>query len=281
MLRLAILATVSMLAFAANSVLARLALAGGAADAVGYTGLRLFSGAVALALLVRLRGGEHRIRGSWPAAASLLGYALMFSLAYLMLGAATGALILFASVQFGIVGWAIVKRDRPSPAEWCGMAIALAALAWLVAPGLAAPSPVGAALMLGSGLCWAAYTLLGKGVTSPLAETAGNFLRCLPLALPLLLVGLPRMTTVGAACAVASGAIASGLGYAAWYAVLPSLPRASSAYIQLTVPVIAAAGGLVLLGEPLTGRLVAAAAGILGGVILALNAAQRRRPAGA
>jgi drug/metabolite transporter (DMT)-like permease len=278
MLRTATLATVAMLAFAANSVLARLALAGGSADAFGYTGLRLLSGAAVLALLVRLRHG-HGVGGGWPAAAALLGYALAFSLAYLMLGAATGALILFATVQFGILGWAILKRDRPSPPEWLGIAIALAALAWLLAPGLAAPSTAGAALMLAAGLCWAAYTLIGKGSASPLADTAGNFIRCLPAAIPLLLAGLPRMQPTGALCAIASGAIASGLGYAVWYAVLPRLARASAAYVQLTVPVIAAAGALAFLGEPLTGRLLVSAAGILGGVVLALLAAERRRAA--
>ena len=278
MLRTATLATVAMLAFAANSVLARLALAGGSADAFGYTGLRLLSGAAVLALLVRLRHG-HGVGGGWPAAAALLGYALAFSLAYLMLGAATGALILFATVQFGILGWAILKRDRPSPPEWLGIAIALAALAWLLAPGLAAPSPAGAALMLAAGLCWAAYTLIGKSSSAPLADTAGNFLRCLPVAVPLLLAGIARMTLAGAGYAILSGAVASGLGYAVWYAVLPSLPRASAAYMQLTVPVITAAGGLVLLGEPLTSRLLLATAGILGGVVLALVAAERRRSA--
>jgi len=280
-LRTATLATVAMLAFAANSVLARLALSGGAADAPGYTALRLLSGAVVLALLVRLRGGRggRGVGGSWPAAAALFGYALLFSLAYLMLGAATGALILFAAVQFGILGWAILKRDRPSPAEWLGITTAFAALAWLVAPGLAAPSPAGALLMLGAGLCWAAYTLIGKSSAAPLADTAGNFLRCLPVAAPLFLVGIARMTLAGAGYAILSGAVASGLGYAVWYAVLPSLPRASAAYMQLTVPVITAAGGLVLLGEPLTSRLLLATAGILGGVVLALVAAERRRSA--
>lgn len=277
-LRIVALVVASMLAFAANSLLARQALGGGSAGALDYTGLRLLSGAATLVVLLRLRGARgFAVSGTWSAAASLLGYGLMFSLAYRMLGAATGALILFASVQFGILGWAVLKGDRPSPLEWLGIAVALAAFVFLVAPGLAAPPALDAAMMASAGLCWAAYTLLGKGSASPLADTAGNFVRCAPVALPLLVVGLPDMSATGAVYAVASGAVASGLGYAAWYAVLPSFPRASAAYVQLTVPIIAAIGGIALLGEAPTGRLVIASIGILGGVALALMAAEARR----
>ena len=261
-------------------ILARLAFAQGGAEPASYTGIRLAAGAVALALLLLLRRRKlTRIGGSWPGAAALFGYALLFSIAYVLLGAGTGALILFASVQIGILGWAVLKGDRPGALEWLGLAIALLALLYLVSPGLVAPSPPGALLMLGAGLCWAAYTLIGRGSVAPLVDTGGNFLRTLPLAVVLLAAGLlgRGITPLAAGCAIASGAIASGAGYAVWYAVLPNLSRTRAAIVQLTVPAIAAAGGVLLLGEPVTLRLLVAGAGILGGVAIALLAAGRRR----
>lgn len=282
MIRIALLTVVAMLAFAANSILARLALSAGDADALGYTGLRIVSGAIVLALILLARNGGlvRSTGGSWTSAGALLLYALAFSIAYLMLGAGTGALILFASVQIGILSWAIVKGDRPGPVEWLGMAIAFAALIYLVSPGLVAPSPLGAALMIVSGLSWAGYTLLGRGSRSPLADTAGNFLRAAPAGVLLMVLGavafhLPSLRT--AAYATASGAIASGMGYAVWYAVLPSLTRTRAAIVQLTVPAIAAVAGALIIGEPLTIRLAIALVGILGGVALALIAAEWRK----
>jgi drug/metabolite transporter (DMT)-like permease len=273
-----------MLAFAANSVLARLALAPGDLGALGYTGIRLVSGAAMLAALLYIRrDGEARrlVAGSWPAAAALFAYALAFSIAYLLLGAGTGALILFVSVQFGILGWAVFRGDRPGPAEWLGLMLALAALVFLVAPGLVAPPWPGTLLMIVAGLSWAAYTLLGRGSRAPLADTAGNFIRCLPPALVLLIAGgLSQVHDLRLiACAIASGALASGLGYAIWYGVLPALSRTGAGLVQLTVPAIAAAGGVLLLGEPLTPRLLLASMGILGGVALALFAAEGRKKA--
>ncbi|MGN6487098.1 MAG: DMT family transporter [Devosia sp.] len=277
--RLVLLTALAMLAFAANSVLARLAFATAGAEPMSYTGIRLASGAVTLFALLALRRAPLRPAGSWRAAAALFGYALAFSVAYLMLGAGTGALILFASVQLGIIGWAVFRGDRPSPLEWLGLAVAFLGFVWLVAPGLVAPDPLGALLMVGSGLCWAAYTLIGRGSASPLGDTAGNFIRTLPAALLLLLAGLlTHPPTVGAALyAVASGAIASGLGYAVWYAALPALTRTRAAIVQLTVPVIAALGGILLIGEALTPRLVVATLAILGGIALALLTGARRR----
>lgn len=277
--RLVLLTALAMLAFAANSVLARLAFATAGAEPMSYTGIRLAAGAVTLFALLALRRAPLRPAGSWRAAAALFGYALAFSVAYLMLGAGTGALILFASVQLGIIGWAVFRGDRPSPLEWLGLAVAFLGFVWLVAPGLVAPDPLGALLMVGSGLCWAAYTLIGRGSASPLGDTAGNFIRTLPVAVLLLLAGLlTHPPTVGAALyAVASGAIASGLGYAVWYAALPALTRTRAAIVQLTVPVIAALGGIVLIGEALTPRLVVATLAILGGIALALLTGARRR----
>ena len=277
-MRLILLTALAMLAFAANSVLARLAFATAGAEPTSYTGIRLAAGAITLAILLATRS-SFRIAGSWAGAASLFGYAIFFSIAYILLGAGTGALILFASVQIGILGWGIYRGDRPSPFEWLGLLIAFGGLVYLVSPGLVAPSPIGAALMLVAGLCWAAYTLIGRGSSSPLSDTGGNFIRTLPVAIGLLVIAaVTRPITPGAAIyAIASGAIASGIGYAIWYAALPQLSRTRAAIVQLTVPAIAAAGGIAFIGEPITLRLGFATLAILGGVCLALLVADRRR----
>lgn len=277
------LAAAAMIGFAANSVLARLALGAGEMSALSYTGVRLMAGAITLAVIVHFRvqkvaGTTMGIGGSWQGAAALLGYALAFSIAYVVLGAATGALILFASVQIGMLTWAILNGDRPGLMEWLGFGVAFAALILLVAPGLVAPPLLGSALMVAAGLCWAAYSLLGRGSHAPLIDTAGNFIRCLPIAIVLMAVGNPmQATTASLVYAIASGAIASGMGYAIWYAVLPSLSRSTAAFVQLTVPAIAAAGAVLFIGEHLTTRLLLASVGILGGVALALFAAGRRK----
>ena len=282
-MRLVLLTAVAMIAFAANSVLARLAFATAGAEPLSYTAIRLVSGAAMLSILLGLRQRTlpRSLGGSWRAAAALFGYAIAFSIAYVLLSAGTGALILFASVQVGIIGWAILKGDRPGPLEWLGMAVALVAFAWLVSPGLVAPHPVGTLLMVLAGLCWAAYTLLGRATRSPLQDTAGNFIRTVPVAALLLVAGLAGQPIDPAAAtyAAASGALASGLGYAVWYAALPGLPRTTAAIVQLTVPAIAAMGGVLFIGETVTGRLVLASIGILGGVALALVGADRRRGA--
>jgi drug/metabolite transporter (DMT)-like permease len=282
-LKTGLLTTIAMLAFAANSVLARLALGAGEIDPLAYTGIRLASGALMLSALLALRAPRRfvprRVAGTWRGASALLVYAITFSLAYVMLATGTGALILFASVQFGMLGWAVLKGDRPGVLEWLGIGIAFAALAFLVAPGLVTPDPLGAALMVVSGLAWAVYSLLGRGSVSPLADTAGNFVRCLPVGIALGLAGfwLTSPSVAGIGYAVASGALASGVGYMIWYSILPGLTRSSAAFVQLTVPAIAAGGGVLLVGEALTRDLVIALCGILGGVALALIAAERRR----
>jgi drug/metabolite transporter (DMT)-like permease len=278
-MRMVVLTVLAMLAFAANSVLARLAFATGGAEPLSYTGIRLAAGAATLAAILLLRDRHVTVRGSWTAAAALFGYALLFSIAYILLGAGTGALILFASVQIGILGWAIRMGDRPRVLEWLGLTVALAGLAYLVSPGLVAPHPLGAALMLGAGLCWAAYTLIGRGSQSPLADTAGNFIRTAPIAVVFIAASAVwRGITVPAALyAIASGALASGLGYAVWYAALPRLSRTRAAIVQLTVPAIAAAGGVIFIAEPLSARLAISTILILGGVGFALLAAERRR----
>ncbi|MHA6644880.1 DMT family transporter [Mesorhizobium sp. A623] len=279
-MKVAIFTIISMLAFAANSVLARLALSHGAIDPLGYTGVRLVSGAVVLAALVyfRSRRTMGAGTGSWSGALALLLYAGTFSVAYVIVGAGPGALILFASVQIGMLAWAIVKGDRPVLLEWLGIAVAFLSLVYLVSPGLVAPPLPGAMLMVVAGLSWAAYSLLGRGSLSPLTDTAGNFVRCLPISIVLMAIGalMFRPSVEGVVYAVASGAIASGLGYIIWYSVLPKLSRTRAAFVQLTVPSIAALGGVVFIGEMLTARLVIATIGIVGGVALALLAAQRK-----
>ncbi|MVT00487.1 DMT family transporter [Devosia marina] len=282
-MRIVLLTALAMIAFAANSVLARLALADGAMDALSYTGIRILAGAVILFLLVRWRtrqsGAGFSLAGHWLQAGALLGYALGFSLAYGWLGAATGALILFASVQIGMVARAIAAGDRPGLLEWLGLLVALGAFAYLVSPGLTAPDPLGSLLMVLAGLCWAAYSLLGRGSERPLDDTAGNFLRCAPVAILLLVIGVwdnaPRWD--GLVYAIASGAVASGLGYAVWYAVLPALTRTRAAIVQLSVPALSAFGAVLFIGEALDARLVVSSAIILGGIGIATLAAGRRK----
>jgi drug/metabolite transporter (DMT)-like permease len=273
-----------MLAFATNSVLARLALSEGSIDPLAFTGIRLMSGAAVLAIILFYRRTPEVLRafaraGNWTGAVSLLLYAITFSVAYGMVGAGPGALILFASVQISMVAWAIAKGDRPVRFEWLGMFIAIAALTYLVSPGLTAPPLLGAALMAIAGASWGAYSLIGRGSQSPLADTAGNFIRCAPIGTVAVFAGVIQShpTSGGVAYALFSGAIASGLGYIIWYDVLPKLSRTTAAAVQLTVPGIAALGGVALLGEPLTGRLLIAMAGIVGGVSITLFATDRRR----
>ncbi|WP_196258758.1 DMT family transporter [Pelagibacterium limicola] len=283
-MRIIVLTAIAMLAFAANSVLARLALAGSAIDAASYTGIRLIAGAALLYPLLTWGPGTGRSRkmgGSWPGAAALFGYAIFFSIAYLMLGAGLGALILFTSVQMSMLGWAVFKGDRPGLIEWVGIGVALASLTYLVSPGLTAPHPFGAVLMALAGASWAVYSVIGRGSKSPLADTTGNFARCVPIAIALTGFGLLTTSVAweGVAYAVASGAIASGLGYAVWYLALPSLSRVNASTVQLTVPAIAAAGGVLFIGEAITLRLAIASIGILGGVAIALWAAEHRKRA--
>lgn len=262
--RLIVLTTLAMLAFAANSVLARLAFATAQAEPLSYP-----ASASPRALLPSSpsspSGSENP--SASPAAAALFGYALAFSVAYLMLGAGTGALILFASVQLGILGWAVWRGDRPGLLEWLGLSLAFAGFAWLVAPDFVAPDPLGAALMVGSG------RLYPDGPR--LLLTARRHHRQLPPRQrhrP-----DPRRRRGPPAYAAASGAIASGLGYAIWYSALPALTRTRAAIVQLTIPALAALGGITFIGEPLTARLVVATLAILGGIALAVLTAARRR----
>src|SRR5436190_1514634 len=274
MTRLIIVTTLAMLAFAGNSLLCRVALRDTAIDAASFTAIRLASGALVLALIVRARGGRAGSAGSWPAAACLFGYAAGFSFAYRELSAATGALLLFGAVQTAMLSWGLASGERLRTLQIAGLLIAVGGLVYMLLPGLSAPPLEGAAFMIAAGVCWAGYSLLGRGTKDATAATAGNFLRAVPFAAALSLAmaaGVNTATAVdrtGALYAVVSGAITSGLGYVLWYAALPFLTAASAAVIQLSVPAIAALGGVVLLAEPLSSRLVIASVTILRGIAL-------------
>jgi drug/metabolite transporter (DMT)-like permease len=261
-----------MLAFAGNSLLCRAAFHATRIDAASFTTIRVVSGALALWLIVRARSGKGEAAGSWASAAALFAYAAAFSFAYLSLSAATGALLLFGAVQATMIGVGLWRGERLRPWQLVGLACALGGLVGLLLPGLSAPPLHGAALMLAAGVAWGAYSLRGKGAGDPLRATAGNFVRAVPFAAALSLAMLASATfdATGAALAVASGALTSGIGYAIWYTALPGLRAASAATVQLSVPLIAALGGIVLLGEPLTLRLVLASIAILGGIALVI-----------
>ena len=272
-----LLTACALLAFAGNSLLCRAAIGGGTIDPANFTLIRLVSGAAALFLLSGARTIElPRGRANFLTALPLALYAIAFAFAYVRLSAGTGALILFGAVQLTMLISAWRAGERPGFAEWFGIALALAGLAWLVAPGVTAPPPGSAMLMALAGVAWGVYSLHGRGATNALAETTANFLRAVPFAL-LPLIGVwphAHWTWPGTGVAIASGALASGVGYALWYRALPRLTATRAAAVQLAVPAIAALGGVLFLGERLSTRLVLAAALILGGIGLTL--ARRR-----
>ena len=272
-----LLTAITVAFFAANSLLARFALRAGEIDAGAFTAVRIVAGAIALAVLTSFRRegvGATRQHGSLRSAFALFSYAITFSFAYLSLNASTGALVLFASVQMTMLGLGIVGGERPRPSEWTGLGVAFGGLVYLVYPGLTAPSPIGVFLMTISGAAWGWYSLAAKGVRCPIAATAGNFTRAVPLAVGALIViwgiGHPHASWDGLGLAATSGAVASGFGYAIWYVALKDLRTSLAAIVQLTVPVLTAVAAVIWLGEQLTWRLVLASGAILGGVALAL-----------
>ncbi len=266
-----------MLAFAGNSLLCRIALRDTAIDAASFTAICIASGALMLAILLRVQGKRPMAGGSWLAALMLFSYAAFFSFAYRDLSAATGALLLFGAVQMTMMGFGLFSGERLGPVKLGGLAIALGGLVALLLPGLAAPPLLGASFMVAAGVSWGVYSILGKGLGEPTAATGGNFMRAVPFAAALGLAAMNHSSVDlhGALYAVLSGAITSGLGYALWYAALPALSSTSAAIIQLSVPAIAALGGVVLLSESLTVRLLIASAAILGGI--AITTAGKRR----
>ena len=274
-----VLTSFTMMAFAANSILCRLALKTSAIDPATFTLIRLVSGAATLWLIVRIRTGANARAGSWPSGFSLFAYAAAFSFAYVSLSAGTGALILFGAVQATMILYGLLRGERFTPLQSGGLLLALGGLVALVLPGVTAPHWAGAILMTIAGIAWGAYSLMGRASSRPIETTAGNFLRAsVPgVLLSAISLGVFAWDARGALLAVSSGAVASGLGYAIWYTVLPSLRATHAATVQLSVPVIAAIGGVMLLGETLSLRLVLCSVAILGGIALVLHA---RRPIG-
>lgn len=277
--RVLVLTALAMIAFAGNSLLCRVALKETGIDAASFTTIRLVSGALALWLIVRLRSGGRSGHGNWPSAVALFAYAAGFSYAYLSLTAATGALLLFGAVQATMIGQGIRSGERLRKAQLAGLAMALGGMAGLLLPGVSAPPLAGALLMLGAGVAWGVYSLRGKAGGDPTRVTAGNFLRAAPIAVALSLATLDAASLDGPGMgyAIASGALASGVGYAIWYMALPALKSTHAATVQLSVPAIAAVGGVVFLDEALSLRLVLASAAILGGIALVILEKQAAR----
>ena len=271
--RILMLTALTMIAFAGNSVLCRIALKETAIDAASFTSVRLLSGALVLALAAQLTKSAGAGKGNWLSALALMAYAGFFSFAYLSLSAATGALLLFGAVQATMIGYGIWKGERLQGWHLAGLILALSGLVGLMLPGLTAPPLWGSVLMLLAGVAWGVYSLRGRGAGNPVRVSAGNFLRAVPMALALSGVAWSQFNPdpSGIAYAIASGAIASGIGYAIWYSVLPALKATHAATVQLSVPVIAALGGILFLGEAVSLRLVLASIAILGGIALVIR----------
>jgi len=264
----------ALLCFAFNSILCRLALKTDEIDAPAFTVIRLLAGAFVLLIIFSFFGKKDAPpgQGNWVSGAFLFLYAICFSFAYLGLTTATGALILFGSVQLTMIVFALFKGERPRIPEWLGLILAFGGLVYLVLPGLEAPPLSSAALMISAGIAWGFYTLCGKGSTNPLADTAGNFLRSVPFVV---LIALPffaqiHLSSKGILLAFLSGAIASGIGYSVWYAALRFHTATRAAVLQLAVPAIAALGGVVFLAESVSVRLILASGLILGGIGLVI-----------
>lgn len=275
----ALATALAVTAFAANSVLCRLALQHGAIDPASFTTIRFTAGAVTL-LLIGGRAATQTLRladARLPALVLFL-YAIPFALAYTQLAAGTGALLLFGAVQLTMLMAAWRGGERPSARSWLGFVAALSGLIYLVSPGVAAPPPDGAALMITAGIAWGGYSLLGRRAPDPLAQTTRNFVAVVPLVALVSLVQWTAMhlSAAGVVYAVVSGAITSALGYVVWYHALRSLSAARAAFVQLAVPVLAAIGGIALMGEAMSARLVAASALVLGGIALTLSGRGQR-----
>lgn len=277
--RIFILTSLAIIAFAGNSLLCRLALKTTAIDAASFTTIRLISGAIVLWLIVQVKAKGQHGKGSWLSALALFVYAAGFSFAYRYVSAATGALLLFGAVQATMISHGFGKGERFDKYQWLGLSIAIAGFVGLLLPGLAAPPLEGCLLMLAAGIAWGIYSLRGKTDGNPLQTTSGNFLRAVPMALvcSLWLVDRMQLDYSGIGFALCSGALTSGIGYVIWYAALPHLKTTTAATVQLAVPLITAVGGVVLLKEPATLRIVLASAAILGGIALVISVKRQQQ----
>ncbi|QYJ77377.1 DMT family transporter [Shewanella acanthi] len=268
-LRLFLLTSLTMLAFACNSILCRLALKDGSIDASSFTAIRLISGALMLSLL-SMKDHKVKVSGQWGSALALFSYAAGFSYAYIHMTASMGALLLFAAVQATMIGHGLYNKEKFNQFQWAGLVFAALGLVFLLLPGLSAPPLFSAFLMIVAGISWGIYSIRGKGAKHPIQSSAGNFIRTIPLSLLLLFV-LSNPLSVsgnGIVYAILSGALASGVGYAIWYNVLPSLSSSVAATVQLSVPLITAVAGVLFLGESFSLRLLLSSLAILGGITL-------------
>jgi drug/metabolite transporter (DMT)-like permease len=321
--RIFILTLAAMIAFASNSLLCRLALKQTGIDPASFTLIRIFSGAVALWLIMQMRerftvertaspsvdereasekfpspppspngrGGpfsprekarmrvsSRKVAGNWLSAFALFAYAGAFSFAYVDLSAGTGALLLFGAVQATMILWGLHKGERFDAIQVMGFVIAMIGLVVLIFPGLTAPALFESILMVGAGVAWGIYSLRGQTGRNPIGSTAGNFLRAVPFAVAVSIIffSRARLDHTGIFYAIVSGAVTSGLGYVMWYSALSGLKATSAATVQLSVPVLAAAGGILLLGEPITLRYVLASLAVLGGIFLVVIEKRQR-----
>lgn len=276
-----ILTAFTLVAFATNSLLCRMALGGHLIDPVSFTTLRLVSGALALIPISRLVSESktpHKTKGSWISGFALFAYAAAFSLAYVSLSTGMGALILFGSVQVTMISVALKSGEKLGPVQWIGLAAAISGFIYLVMPGISAPDPLGALLMCISGIAWGVYSIRGKGVSTPVVMTAGNFSRSAPMAIIAAAIAFSsvHLEPFGVLLALVSGIITSGLGYVLWYKALQSLTTTQASAVQLMVPVIAAFGGVAFLSEQVSFRLILGSALILGGVALVVIKVQQK-----
>jgi drug/metabolite transporter (DMT)-like permease len=280
--RIVAFTTAALAGFAANSLLTRHAIDSHAIDATSFMSIRLISGAVTLACLAWMRGEPRE--GSIGSALALAGYALGFTLAYAHIPAGVGALLLFGSVQITMIAWGAWQGERHRWTDWLALALAMSGLWYLTAPGLTtrgltSPDPLGSILMIAAGICWGIYSLRGRGAARPLAATAGNFVRTMPIAIVawVLMLGQLQLSTRGVLMATLSGSLTSGIAYSLWYAALPLLSTWTAAIVQLCVPIVTAVAAAMLLSEPLTPRLLLSGAAILGGELWSV-ASSRPRP---
>jgi drug/metabolite transporter (DMT)-like permease len=271
--RVGLCTTAALCAFAGNSLLTRLALGHMTIDAATFATVRLAAGAAMLMVVTTVtRSRTHRVSGSWLSASALFLYAVPYSYAYVSLTAGTGTLILIGSVQITMMLAALLAGERPRTIQWVGLSLAFVGLAYLVLPGLAAPSLVGAVSMALAGIAWSGYSLLGRGATRPLEETTSNFVRALPLVIVVSVIARPHLhfEPAGILIGLACGALTSGLGYVLWYRAVKGLTTTRAAFVQLPVPILAGAGGVLFLGEAISRRLIVPAIVVIGGISLTL-----------
>ncbi|MDE1152136.1 MAG: DMT family transporter [Micavibrio sp.] len=272
-IRIFILTLLSLLAFAGNSFLSRLALKGQGMDAASFACIRMVSGALTLWLLTQLLSRNGKPGGNWTSAIWLLIYALPFTFAYVTLPAASGTLLSFGMVQLTMIGAGLWRGERLSSRQWCGLALAIGGILALLLPSASTPPLRPSIMIMVAGLGWGVYSLRGRSSSDPLRDTAGNFLRAAPLCL---VCCLPFLSGVkwephGAVYAVLCGVVTSALGYVIWYQALQKLSATVAATVQLSVPIIAAMLAVAFLGEPLTMRFMLTSITVLGGIALVID----------